>query len=34
MFPMVLWRIPTSREAWILTLIDKAVTIKEVFKKK
>ena len=34
MFPLTLFHIPTSREAWILSLIDKKVALKELFKKK
>ena len=34
MFPAVFWRIPTSREAWIISTADKMVAMKEVFQKK
>ena len=34
MFPLIFWRIPTSREAWIISVADKLVSIKEFFTRK
>lgn len=34
MFPVNLWRVPTSREARIVSLADKLASIKELFSKK
>jgi len=34
MFPLPIWKIPTSREAWVVSLADKLVSIKEAFTRK
>ena len=34
MFPIVFWHVPNSREAWIVSLADKLVSIKEFFTRK
>lgn len=34
MFPLTLFHIPTSKEAWVLTIMDKKCALIETFKKK
>lgn len=34
MFPLLFWKIPTSREAWVLTIADKLVATRELFTNK